>query len=446
MSDDEESRAASVAAVRRVTYEALLADAIHSLSDLITDAALVLGVKFWVSPADEDHPYGHGKIEAVVTGFIALMVAGVALEIGWKGLCALLQGGGSVPDAMAFFVALLSVVAKEALYRWTHAVAKRFNSPATEANAWHHRSDAISSIPVAIAVAAAHFFPSLKWLDAAGAILVGVFILRVAFQIAKPAFQALTDANCGAVAKEVERIACAVPGVRRVHKVRIRRYGGSMQSDLHVQVARDLTISQGHAIGHEVKAAIFDLHVQVARDLTLSQGHAIGHEVKAAILAADIGMADAVIHVEPEDARVVLCLGSNIEPRMDYLDRAQKALCALPSTHFVAASETEETEPVDVPPEFAAQKFLNRILVVETALSPKEFSDRMHQIEHDLGRVRSSVRNMPRTIDIDMIDYEGVVSSDSDLTLPHPRARERAFVMEPLRRLGISLNGFSVGS
>ena len=95
---------------------------------------------------------------------------------------------------------------------------------------------------------------------------------------------------------------------------------------------------------------------------------------------------------------------------------------------------------MDVPPEFAAQKFLNRILVVETALSPKEFSDRMHQIEHDLGRVRSSVRNMPRTIDIDMIDYEGVVSDDPDLTLPHPRARERAFVMEPLRRLGISLS------
>ena len=135
---------------------------------------------------------------------------------------------------------------------------------------------------------------------------------------------------------------------------------------------------------------------------------------------------------------MILSLGSNIEPRADYLDRAQKALCALPSTHFVAASETEETEPVDVPSEFAAQKFLNRILVVETALSPKEFSDRMHQIEYDLGRVRSSVRNMPRTIDIDMIDYEGVVSSDSDLTLPHPRARERAFVMEPLRRLGIS--------
>ena len=390
--------------------QALLADAVHSLSDLITDAALVLGVRFWVSPADEGHPYGHGKIEAVVTAFIGLMVAGVAVEICWKGVCSLVRGGAAAPDAMAFFVALISVVAKEGLYRWTHAVAKRLNSPATEANAWHHRSDAISSIPVAIAVAVAHFFPSLTWLDAAGAVLVGVFILRVAWQIAKPAFMELTDATCGVTAAEVERLALAVPGARRVHKVRIRRYGGSYQCDLHVQVARDNTISQGHAIGHEVKAAI---------------------------LAADIGVTDAVIHVEPVDARVILCLGSNIEPRRKYLDRAQAALCALPSTHFVVAGETEETEPVDVPPEFAAQKFLNRILVVETALSPEDFSERMHRIEHDLGRVRSSARNVPRTIDIDMIDYEGVVSDDPELTLPHPRARERAFVTEPLRRLGV---------
>jgi len=257
----------------------------------------------------------------------------------------------------------------------------------------------------------AHFFPSLTWIDAAGAVLVGLFILRVAWQIAKPAFMELTDAACGVTADEVERIAQAVPGVRRVHKVRIRRYGGSFQCDMHVQVARDITISQGHAIGHEVKAAI---------------------------VAANIGMADAVIHVEPMDARVILCLGSNIEPRLKYLDRAQAALCALPSTHFSAASETEETDPVDVPPEFASRRFLNRILVVETALSPEDFSARMHQIEHDLGRVRSSVRNIPRTIDIDMIDYEGVISDNLALTLPHPRAHERAFVTAPLKRLGIT--------
>ena len=138
-------------------------------------------------------------------------------------------------------------------------------------------------------------------------------------------------------------------------------------------------------------------------------------------------------------ARVILCLGSNIEPRLDYLDRAQSALCALPSTRFVAASGTDETEPVDVPPEFGDRRFLNRILVLETALSPKDFSDRMHRIEDVLGRVRGEVRNIPRTIDIDMIDYEGVVTDDPELTLPHPRAKERAFVTEPLARLGIVL-------
>ena len=138
-------------------------------------------------------------------------------------------------------------------------------------------------------------------------------------------------------------------------------------------------------------------------------------------------------------ARVILCLGSNIEPRMDYLDRAQNALCALPGTRFLASSGTDETEPVDVPAGFEEQRFLNRILVVETELQPMDFSRRMHRIEDDLGRVRGAVRNIPRTIDIDMIDYEGVTMDDPELTLPHPRAKEREFVMGPLRRMGISL-------
>lgn len=137
--------------------------------------------------------------------------------------------------------------------------------------------------------------------------------------------------------------------------------------------------------------------------------------------------------------RVVLCLGSNVEPRIDYLDRAQAALCAFPETRFVAASSTRETEPVDVPPEFSHMKFLNRVVVFETALSPKAFAERMFAVEDTLGRVRGMRRNEPRTIDIDMIDYDGVISDDPALTLPHPRAASRAFVMEPLRELGVEL-------
>ena len=108
----------------------------------------------------------------------------------------------------------------------------------------------------------------------------------------------------------------------------------------------------------------------------------------------------------------------------------------MPETRFVASSGTDETDPVDVPPEFAGQLFLNRILVVETSLPPIEFSRRMHGIEDNLGRVRGEVRNIPRTIDIAMIDSEGVVMDDLELTLPHPRAKERDFVMKPLARLG----------
>ena len=255
--------------------QALVADAVHSLSDLFTDAAIIVGVKYWVMPADKEHPYGHGKIEGAVTALIGVAVAVVAVEIAWDGVKTLVWGEPKTPGLAACCVALASVAVKEALYRWTHAVARRRNSPATEANAWHHRSDAISSLPVAAAVAVAHFWPSLKWLDAVGAVLVGGFILHVAWRIVKPAFEGLTDANCDEATAEIERIALGVKGVRGVHHVRTRRYGGTIQADLHVHVDRHISLVDGHAIGHDVKAAV---------------------------LAAGIGVTDATIHVEPDDA------------------------------------------------------------------------------------------------------------------------------------------------
>ena len=134
--------------------------------------------------------------------------------------------------------------------------------------------------------------------------------------------------------------------------------------------------------------------------------------------------------------RAVVSLGSNIEPRADHLARAIAALSAFPETALVAASSVIETEPVDVPPEFAALKFLNQAAVFETALSPEEFSVRMHRVEDALGRVRT-VRNGPRTIDIDLVDFGGLTRNTPELTLPHPRAMSRDFVRRPLAELGI---------
>lgn len=136
--------------------------------------------------------------------------------------------------------------------------------------------------------------------------------------------------------------------------------------------------------------------------------------------------------------RAVVSLGSNIEPRTDYLRRAVEALSRMPSTRLVAESSVIETEPVDVPSGFESMKFLNMAAVFETELDAHEFSRRMHKVEDDLGRVRT-VRNGPRTIDVDLVDFGGLVLDEPGLTLPHPRAKERSFVTIPLAELGIRL-------
>ncbi len=136
--------------------------------------------------------------------------------------------------------------------------------------------------------------------------------------------------------------------------------------------------------------------------------------------------------------RAVVSLGSNIEPRADYLRRAVEALSRMPSTRLVAESSVIETEPVDVPSGFESMKFLNMAAVFETELDAHEFSRRMHEVEDDLGRVRT-VRNGPRTVDVDLVDFGGLVLDEPGLTLPHPRAKERSFVTIPLAELGIRL-------
>ncbi len=254
--------------------QALIADAVHSLSDLVTDFAVVFGVRYWEAPADEDHPYGHGKIQALVTLFIGVMLVIAAFELGRHAVQTFVTGQSGSPGAPAFFVALVSVVLKEWMYRATRAVARRVKSPALEANAWHHRSDALSSIPVAIAVALAHFVPSLAKADAVGAAVVSLFILRVAWKIVHPALQELTDAGIDDKSAAVKRVAESVCGVKEVHQCRARRYGGAFQADLHVVVDRSLSIVDAHALGHVVKSAILD---------------------------AGLDVTDAVIHVEPDE-------------------------------------------------------------------------------------------------------------------------------------------------
>ena len=141
---------------------------------------------------------------------------------------------------------------------------------------------------------------------------------------------------------------------------------------------------------------------------------------------------------ERRPARAVVSLGSNVEPRAEFLARALAALDALPRTRLVKASSVIETEPVDVPPEFAHLKFLNQAAVFETELLPLEFSRAMHAVEDKMGRVRT-VRNGPRVIDLDLVLFGDVRMRTRELTLPHPRAAAREFVVRPLREIGVEL-------
>ncbi len=252
--------------------QALVADALHSLSDLATDFAVIFGVRYWEAPADENHPYGHGKIQALVTLFIALMLMLVVWKLATGAVASFCRGPEMSPGWEALMLALASIVVKEALYRATDRVAVKTNTPALRANAWHHRSDALSSIPVAAAVALAHFFPFMWWADPAGALAVAVFIAILAWEIARPALQELIDAQIDSKSADVERIALSVAGVSSVHCCRARRYGGAFQAELHIQVDSSLSIVEAHRIAHRVEDAV---------------------------TAAGIGVVDATIHVEP---------------------------------------------------------------------------------------------------------------------------------------------------
>ena len=244
--------------------QALVADAVHSASDLVTDLVVVFSVRFWVAPADEDHPYGHGKMEALVTLFISAALVFAAWELARNAVLSIVRGrSGALPGALALAVALASVVVKETLFVVTRSAARKVRSTALEANAWHHRSDAISSIPVALTVGIVWLVPSLWWVDSVGALVVSGFIVHVAWELARPAFQELTDAQIDDKADAVAAVASSVPGVRSVHKARARRYGSMFQADLHIQVDRSLSVAEGHDIGHAVKESVVNAGLDV---------------------------------------------------------------------------------------------------------------------------------------------------------------------------------------
>ncbi len=256
--------------------QAVIADAIHSLTDTTTDLAVIAGSHYWSRPPDDSHPYGHRRLETLITAFIGLMLAAAGIGIGWQAISTLHEKEASPPAWIALGAALISILVKEGLYRWTATAGKRVRSPALAANAWHHRSDAISSLPVVATVGIAFIFPSWSFLDHVGAVIVSIFILHAAMKIVWPAFSELIDAGAPEeIQRKIVEISCSHRGVLQIHKVRTRYISSSLQVDMHIVVDGSISVREGHAIADEVESHI---------------------------MAAIPEILDVVIHVDPPDA------------------------------------------------------------------------------------------------------------------------------------------------
>ncbi len=234
--------------------QTILADGFHSLSDTVTDIAIIVGVKYWCAPPDATHPHGHQRIETIITQFIGLALAAVAVGISYRAIVTLHEMHSQPPKMIALVAGFVSIVSKEAIYQWTVFVGKKIRSSAVVANAWHHRSDALSSIPAVIAVGVARIFPSWSFVDHVGAIIVSLFILQAAWKIVWPSLKELADTGASPeLIKEIENIILSTRGVISVHKIRTRKIGHGYQVDLHIQVNGRITVVEGHNIAEETK-------------------------------------------------------------------------------------------------------------------------------------------------------------------------------------------------
>ncbi|MCR5561714.1 MAG: cation diffusion facilitator family transporter [Bacteroidales bacterium] len=238
---------------------AMVSDAVHSLSDFITDIVVLVFVRVSAKPQDESHDYGHGKYETVATLFIGLALAAAAIGIVVSGagkLASWLQGEElPAPGKLALWAALISIVVKELLYQYTRIKGRKLNSSALEANAWHHRSDALSSIGAAIGIGGAIILGN-RWtvLDPLASIVVGAMLVKVAWNLLGPSFGELTDRSLPArTEEEMLELIRSVEGVSDPHNLRTRQVGSRVAAEVHIRLDGGLTLKEAHERASEVE-------------------------------------------------------------------------------------------------------------------------------------------------------------------------------------------------
>ena len=231
---------------------AMMADAVHSVSDFVTDVVVLAFVGVSARPQDRSHDFGHGKFETIATFFIgmALVAAAIGIVVNGAGKFAAWLQGESLPSPgkIALWGALVSIAVKEAIYRYTAAKGKKLESKAVIANAWHHRSDALSSIGAAIGIAGAIFLGE-RWtvLDPLASIVVGAMLIKVAWDLLGPSFGELTEQSLpDETEKEILDLVQSVPGVSDPHNLRTRRIGNHIAAEVHIRLDGNMPLREAH--------------------------------------------------------------------------------------------------------------------------------------------------------------------------------------------------------
>ena len=232
---------------------AMVADAVHSLSDFITDVIVLVFVSLSAKPQDESHDYGHGKFETIATFFIGLALVAAATGIILAGILSLVewfQGAQlEAPSMLALWAALLSIVVKEILFHYTAHCGKRLNSQAMIANAWHHRSDALSSIAAAIGIGCAILLGD-RWtvMDPVASVIVGFVLMNVAIKLLRTSINELTESSLNAdVEREIEEIITSFPGICEPHNLRTRHIGNRIAIEAHIRMDGDISLRDAHS-------------------------------------------------------------------------------------------------------------------------------------------------------------------------------------------------------
>lgn len=236
---------------------AMISDAIHTASDVLSTLVVIVSVKIANKKSDSDHQYGHERFESLGSLILAIMLLATGLAIGWGGVKTLWKPSNSltVPGTLALYAAILSIIVKEAMYWYTIVAAKKINSTALKADAWHHRSDALSSIGALLGIGAAQLGYPLG--DPVASLLICLCIIKTAWDIGKDAVEKLTDKSCDPeTVKAMCSVAAAQKGVIAVKELKTRLFGTKAYTDITIACDGNLTLHDAHHIGEEVHLAI----------------------------------------------------------------------------------------------------------------------------------------------------------------------------------------------